>query len=83
MPELNNTSEKFNFYTLNHLPVLMFDHICVWLAYLVLTIIVCKGPPGSWGGNLHDEAVHGSQLLLVWHAQDGPLQLLSHLQCSI
>lgn len=49
------------------------------LAHLVVTAVVRQGPLGSGGGHFHYESVHGCELLLVWHAQDGPLQLLSHL----
>ena len=51
--------------------------------YPSLLAVVGQQALGPRGGHLLDELVHGSHLLLVWHAQDGPLQLLCNQQGSI
>ena len=51
--------------------------------YFALLLVVSQNTLGSGGGNLSNELVHGSHLLLVGHAQDGPLQLLCHQQGCI
>ena len=51
--------------------------------YFALLLVVRQNTLGSGGGNLSNELVHGGHLLLVGHAQDGPLQLLCHQQGCI
>ena len=53
------------------------------MTYPALIAVVFEELLGARGGDLHDELVHGRHLLLIGHAQDGPLQLLRHRQCSV
>ena len=53
------------------------------LSHLALLLVLVQDALGAGRGNLHDEAVHGSHLLLVGHAQNGPLYVFCHCQGSI